>query len=113
MGFTCAKNIAKKGGHVIIASRDKERCERASAMIRVRPCTSAPAEDNILKPILQIIVMQNFVAPILRQSLQARVMVQLVQQHPFLHKQISELQETGARGKVEGMQLDLTSFRYS
>lgn len=53
MGFTCAENIAKKGGHVIIASRNKQRCDRASAMIR----------------------------------------------------------ETGARGKVEAMQVDLTSFR--
>lgn len=52
MGFNCSDNIAKKGGHVIIAGRSLERSQKAAEMIQV----------------------------------------------------------SGARGKVEAMHLDLTSF---
>jgi NAD(P)-dependent dehydrogenase (short-subunit alcohol dehydrogenase family) len=53
MGYACAENLAKKGGHVIIASRSLERSEKAADMIK----------------------------------------------------------NTGARGQVEAMHLDLTSFQ--
>jgi len=35
MGYSCAENIAKKGGHVIIAGRSMERCQKAADMIKV------------------------------------------------------------------------------
>jgi hypothetical protein len=44
MGFNCSDNIAKKGGHVIIAGRSLERSQKAAEMIQVkqeRPCHHA------------------------------------------------------------------------
>jgi len=35
IGYSCAESIAKKGGHVIIAGRSLERCQKAAGMIRV------------------------------------------------------------------------------
>ncbi len=34
--YYCAKDIAARGGHVIVAARNMERCEKAVAKIKVR-----------------------------------------------------------------------------
>lgn len=36
MGYYCAENIAKKGGHVIIAARSLERSQKAADLIKAR-----------------------------------------------------------------------------
>ena len=35
LGFHCAKDIAAKGGHVIIAAEDLSKCQQAAQEIKV------------------------------------------------------------------------------
>jgi NADPH:quinone reductase-like Zn-dependent oxidoreductase len=40
MGFYCAKALAERGAHVIIAARTSDRCQKAANMIKVRKMSS-------------------------------------------------------------------------
>ena len=41
LGFVCAKDIAAKGGHVIVAARNLQKCEKAAEDIKVIWCMQA------------------------------------------------------------------------
>ena len=49
LGYVCAKDIAAKGGHVIVASRNLQKCEKAAEDMKVRPlmtCSNACPSDT-------------------------------------------------------------------
>ena len=91
--ISSAENIAKKGGRVIIASRSLERSERAADMIKV-----------LLAYFFRLQTLAS--THLLKRSQFSNPSAGLIK-----CEALCCLQNTGARGEVEAMHLDLTSFK--
>ena len=96
MGWYCAKTLAENGGHVIMAARSLERTQKAAQMIKV--CSS-------LKSTLQA---KCYIAC---RTVLLLMSVVYIARHLLALRIAHSVQDSGARGKVEAMHLDLSSFR--
>ena len=99
LGYVCAKDIAAKGGHVIVASRNLQKCEKAAEDMKVRPfmtCRNAcPSYTRCIRHLLGLNVLLGFDMLLLKWQTHAELLSQAA----------------GVSGKVEPMHLDLASFK--
>ena len=54
LGKVSARDIAAKGGHVIIASRNLQKCEDTAEEFKVLPSPCAPAAAACLQPLVSL-----------------------------------------------------------